>query len=129
MFLWEVVLQDRRQGDESHCAVEGIPVDKNLQPKKSLFTLFWTFHFSQFRLDKNINVKNLEWTCLTSYISKHRKNWILNGIFGQYTALFKLQISNHIMLCMSLILIVIQKVNLLNPTVCLFKLLVVWDWH
>lgn len=28
--LWEALLQDRRQGDERHRAVEVIPVDKNL---------------------------------------------------------------------------------------------------
>lgn len=31
--LWEAVLQDRRQGDESHCAVEGIPIDENLRQR------------------------------------------------------------------------------------------------
>ena len=37
--LWETVLQDRRQGDEGHGAVEGTPVDTNLQQENCINSL------------------------------------------------------------------------------------------
>ena len=44
--LWEAVLQNRRQRDESHRAIEGVAVDENLEHKERFMLEADTLYFT-----------------------------------------------------------------------------------